>query len=67
METISVDLTKEEAKALLTQINARIDSLKELQLKAGKSEDIKRVIELEEFMKVIIFGRDKIMNAIYSI
>lgn len=59
-----VKLTKEEINAGLIQIGARIDDLQQIQKSAAKNEDIKRVLELEEFMKPIISLRDKLLQSI---
>jgi len=62
-KTINITLTKEESKALITQIGARIDDLKLQQKEAGRKENIDRVLEIEEFIKPIKSGYQKLMDA----
>lgn len=59
---ITIQFTKEEVKALITQIGARIDDLQAIQKQAGKKEDIKRVLEIEEFLKPIKSGNQKLLD-----
>ena len=61
-----VEFTKKEADSISAQISARIDALKELQTEAGKEGNIKRVIELEEFMKPIISAKEKVNRERYK-
>lgn len=60
---IKVEFSKEELDAAIIQVGARLDALKEIQKEEGKKENIKRVIEMEEFMKPIRSFYDKIFNA----
>ena len=62
-----IEFTKEELKAVVIQVGARIDELKALQKEAGKNEDIRRVIELEEFLKPIESGYQKMVHELYKI
>ncbi|OBG93861.1 hypothetical protein A9X05_09160 [Mycobacterium sp. E3298] len=57
-----VEFTKEEIDASLIQIGARIDDLKKIQKEEAKKENVKRVLEMEEFMKPIISFRQKLMD-----
>lgn len=66
-EGYSFTLTKEEVDSTLIQMGGRIDELKEMQKKAGKDEDIARVLELENFMKPIISAKDKMMKVRYDL
>lgn len=67
MSSYNIILTKEELEALLIQVSSRIDSLKELQLTAGEKGKIERVIELENHMKPIISGKNKLQDALYNL
>ena len=58
-----LELTDEERQILLIQIGARIDHLTNLQREEGKNENIKRVLELEELMKPLRSGYDKIFKS----
>ena len=60
-----LEFTKEEIDATLIQIGARIDDLTRIQKEEAKKENIKRVLEMEEFMKPIISFRQKLMNVRY--
>lgn len=61
----TVEFTKEELDALLIQVGARVDSLKQAQKDAGKSENIERVLQLEKFMQPIISGKEKMEKERY--
>ena len=58
-----VELTNEERNAIILQVGARIDHLMNLQREEGKKENIKRVLELEELMKPLRSGYDKIFKS----
>lgn len=61
---IVIQFTKEEIEALIIQIGARIDDFQALQKQAGKKEDIKRVLEIEEFLKPIKSGNQKLLDGL---
>lgn len=61
-----VEFTKEELDILIIQIGARIDALKSIQLDNAKSGNVKRVIELEDGIKLITSGCDKMMKVRYK-
>ncbi|MFJ3388898.1 hypothetical protein [Lysinibacillus sp. NPDC086135] len=62
----TVSYTKEELRAILIQLGGRIDDLKGLQVKAGKNGDVSRVLELENFMKPILSGKEKMEIELYK-
>lgn len=66
-ERYLITLTKEEVDSTLIQINGRIQELKEMQIQAGKDENIARVLELENAMKSIISAKDKMMKVRYDL
>ena len=57
-----INITKDELSAGITQLGARLDDLKKIQIKHGQDGNIKRVIELEEFIKPIRSLYDKLME-----
>lgn len=61
-----VVFTKEEIRALLIQINARIDDLKQIQKQEAQDGNVKRVIEMEEAIEPILSGRDKMLDSLTS-
>lgn len=58
--------TSEEADAIIGQLNGRLKELKELQVEAGKEGKTARVVELEDFIKTVSSGRDKLMEEYYK-
>jgi hypothetical protein len=66
MKDYKFTFTQEEVDAALIQIGARIDSLKDSQLKEGKNGNIKRVLEIEKFMQPIISFKEKLMIERYK-
>jgi hypothetical protein len=58
-----VEFTKEELDALLIQICARIDDLKQLQKDEARKENVKRVVEIETFIQPILSGKEKMGEA----
>lgn len=63
---MEVKFTKEELSALVIQVGARIDYLKEEQKKAAKNEDVQRVIEIETFLQPILAGYKKMTEQLYK-
>lgn len=63
---MGVDFTKEELRALVVQVGARIDHLKEEQKIAGKNEDVRRVVEIETFLQPILTGYNKMTEQLYK-
>ncbi|MGM7720640.1 hypothetical protein [Metabacillus sp. Hm71] len=61
-----IELTKEEVDAGLIQIGARLDALKEIQKEEAKKENIKRVLEIEEFTKPIRSMYEKLQKERYK-
>jgi len=66
MKTYKIELTKEEIDAVVIQIGARIDALREIQKREAREENIERVIKMEGFMQPIISAKEKIENAKYK-
>lgn len=58
----TLQFTKEELDISITQLGARIDHLKALQVDAGKAGNVGRVVELEEYMKPLISAKDKMLQ-----
>ncbi|MCY8228771.1 hypothetical protein MOC30_14370 [Bacillus spizizenii] len=63
----TLHFTKEELDSAILQIGARIDKLRDIQKEAGKKADIKRVIEMENFIEPIISVKEKMMNERYGL
>lgn len=63
---MAINFTKEELSALVTQVGARIDHLKEEQKQAAKNEDVRRVIEIETFLQPILAGHKKMTEQLYK-
>ena len=63
LRNMLVEISKEEAKAVIIQLGARLDDLNELVSEAGAKKDIKRVKELIEFMKPI----EDVRNRLYEV
>lgn len=63
---MDVKFTTEELSALVVQVGARIDHLKEEQKKAAKNEDVRRVIEIETFLQPILAGYSKMTEQLYK-
>lgn len=63
---MTVDFTKDELRALVVQVGARIDHLKEEQKQAGKNEDVRRVVEIENFLQPIVSGYNKMTGELYK-
>ena len=63
---MDVKFTKEELNALVVQVGARIDHLKEEQKRAAKNEDVRRVIEIETFLQPILAGYNKMTEQLYK-
>ena len=61
-----INITKDELSAGITQLGARLDDLKKIQIKHGQDGNIKRVIELEEFIKPIRSLYDKLIEVYYK-
>ncbi|GLI82543.1 hypothetical protein ANABIO32_02300 [Rossellomorea marisflavi] len=49
----TIEVTKEELEAGITQLGARLDALKSVQIEEGGKGRISRVLEIEEFMKPV--------------
>lgn len=63
---MGIDFTKDELRALVVQVGARIDHLKEEQKQAAKNEDVRRVIEIENFLQPIVSGYNKMTEQLYK-
>jgi hypothetical protein len=61
-----IEFTKEELDGIIIQVGARIDDLKEIQKREGKSGNINRVLEIEKFIQPIISAKDKMMFERYK-
>lgn len=64
-KSITITFTPQEAEAIINQIIARIDDLSLHQKEAARKENIPRVLELEEFMKPIKSGYQKLLDATF--
>lgn len=62
---LTICLTEAEAEAIIIQISARLDDLREIQVQEGKRGNIDRVLELEKFMEPIKSGKKKLEDALY--
>jgi hypothetical protein len=63
---MNIDFTKEELSALVIQVGARIDSLKEKQKQEAKNENVSRVVEIETFLQPILTGYKKMTEQLYK-
>lgn len=62
-----IKLTEDEMDAIITQLGARLDELSMTQTREAKNGNVSRVLELEEFMKPIVSGKQKLEKERYSL
>jgi hypothetical protein len=63
---LKFEFTQDEVSAMVTQLGARLEHLKDMQVNAAKAGNVKRVLEMEEFMKPVNSGYIKLMKERYK-
>ena len=61
-----VNITRDELSVGITQLGARLDDLKTIQIKNVQDGNIERIIELENFIKPIRSLYDKLIEVYYK-